>query len=80
MLSSQCRKSVEINGLQSAAMGRGNEEKAPILRALGNDGQQRAPVKTGSTLTAFRHFQDVGSPPRCSLQEPDDPARGGGTW
>ena len=43
-----CRKSVEINGQQSAATGRRDEAKAPILLALGNNGQQRAPVKTGS--------------------------------
>lgn len=29
-------------------MGRRREAKAPILLALGNDGQQRAPAKTGS--------------------------------
>ena len=29
-------------------MGRMHEAKAPILLALGNDGQQRAPVKMGS--------------------------------
>lgn len=44
----KCRKSVEITGRQRAAVGRKHEAKAPNLLALGREGQQWAPAKTGS--------------------------------
>lgn len=42
-------------------MGRRHEPKAPILLALGNDGQQRAHAKTGSNLHLSLHIQTKAS-------------------
>jgi len=47
---------VEIKGQKSAAMGRRDEAKAPILLALGNDGQQRAPAKNWFKSLSSRHI------------------------
>lgn len=59
------RKSVEINGRQRAVVGRRHEAKALILLALGNDGQQRAPVKTGSNP----HLPAISKPkPRSAIR------------
>lgn len=38
-------------------MGKGHKAKAPILQALGNDGQQRTLAKTGSNLHLSLHIQ-----------------------